>query len=113
MVELADAVGHAASAAGGGVTIGWIAKFLIQNWIKAHDSRADKIGEALEKVAAKLGSIAVELGKVEVRLGALETSAAKAGEFGEKIAILGTRLTTAERNLNGLGQKLRSRPNGD
>ncbi len=109
-MELTDLASHAASGATGVVSMGWIAKALIQNWIKrqeakdaANDKKADKTAEAMQ-------SVAVELGKIGVRMEAFDKVADRLAKQAEDVAVLKTEMHTVKHNLNGLGAKLRSHP---
>lgn len=102
-MELVDAATHAASAAGGGLGIGFVAKVLIQNWIKSHDKRADKTGDAIH-------AMAVELKGIGTRLDIFEKVVAAVSDQGRHVAVLQTEMKTVRENLNGLGAKIRSIP---
>jgi hypothetical protein len=96
---------HVASAltgvAGGAGSIGLVAKYIIQHWIKNHDKRADKMGDGMQAVA-------VELAKVGVKLEALEKVVERVGRRGEDVAVLKSEMKVVRENLNGLGAKFRS-----
>lgn len=111
-MEAPDIVTHATAAVGGSVTMGALAKYLIQNWIKKHDERADKTGEALqdlgEKTATALEAIRIELGKISIRLEGLQRSSDATVEYGKTIAVMEVRIADFGRCLNGLGQKVKN-----
>jgi hypothetical protein len=90
-----------AGVVGGGGTIGMITKVLVQNWIKNHDKRNDKVGDGMQ-------AMAIEMAKVSVRLEDFAKVAERVGKQGEDVAVLKTQVGTIKENLNGLGAKLRS-----
>ncbi len=100
-MEITDAATHAASGAGGVLSMGYIAKILIQNWIRKQDQKSDEVGKAIQGVA-------VELAKVGVKLEGLQRSAEATNRYGEAIAVLQTKVEDLSRCINGLGQKVRA-----
>jgi hypothetical protein len=115
-MELADLATHGASALGGSVTIGLVAKILIQNWIKSKDEQTAKNGadlkEHTDKTGTTLTAVVVELAKIGVRLDGLQRTADASTKYGESIAVLQSKLEDTNRCLNGLGQKVRNLGNG-
>lgn len=107
-MELTDAATHAASGAGGVLSMGLLAKVLIQRWIKERDKMDEDVKGVLTAVGEKLTTVAVELGKIGVKLEMLQRSADASAQYGAAIAVLQTRVDDLGKNLNGLGQKVKS-----
>ena len=105
-IEMTDAATHLASGGAGVVSMGYIAKVLIQNWIKKKDERDDKTAEAFLTVA-------VELGKIGVRLEGLQRTSDASTRYGEAIAVLREKTEGLEKDFNGLGRKVRGLLNGE
>lgn len=100
MTELADIVVPAASAAGGGLTVGWIAKLLIQNWLKKH--------EAME---SSVGTMLIQLTRIEERVSTLQRAEERARDQGRDIAVIQKQIEEFREDLNGVGRKVRSMEN--
>jgi uncharacterized membrane protein YqiK len=111
-METPDILGTAGAGAGGVITMGAIAKWLIQNWIKKHDDRAEKQAEAhrglADVMAQSLEAIRVELGKISVRLEMLQETSSAMVEIGKTVAVMEVRIADFGKCLNGLGQKVRN-----
>lgn len=110
-MEVPDILGTAAGGAGGVLTMGVLAKILIQNWIKNQEKHADQTRDELKTTTEKnnqaLQDIAVALGQIGVKLENLQRTADMTVKYGEAIAVLQVRTEDFGRNLNGLGQKVK------
>lgn len=110
-METPDIISHATTALGASATMGAIAKFMIQNWIKKQEDRAVKTAEALQahgdKTAEAMEGVRIELAKMSVKLETLQRTAEATAEYGKIIAVLQTRFEEYNRHLNNLGQKVR------
>lgn len=112
-MEMTDAATHLASGGAGVVSMGYIAKVLIQNWIKKQEEK-DKIQEQKsDKTAEALTAVAVELAKVGVRMEGLQRSADASTLYGEAIAVLKEQMKDLKKDFNGLGNKVRGLANGE
>lgn len=106
------ALSAAGGTAGGAITIGLIARILIANWIKGHEAKVEKIESAqtenVEKTNDKLTAIQITLGEIKTQISGLQKLADASIEHGKAIAILNVQMTATEKDLNGLGHKLRN-----
>ncbi len=95
-MDLSDIAVPAASAAGGAITTAWLAKVLIQNWLKKHD--------AMEVL---LQTMLVQMTRIEERVSALQRAEERARDQGRDIAVIEKQLEEFRADLNGVGRKVR------
>lgn len=91
-----DIITPALSAAGGGLTVGWIAKLMIQNWLKKHDD-----------MAANVQSMTIQLTRIEERVSTLQRTEERTHAQDRILAVLQTQLADFKEDLNGVGRKVR------
>lgn len=63
--EMSTLITGATSAAGGAVTVGWIAKVLIQRYLRENDKKHELSATGMAMIANKLSDIALEIAVVK------------------------------------------------
>jgi hypothetical protein len=96
-MELSEIAIPAASAVSGGVTVGWIAKTMIQNWLKKHDDMASSVQTML-----------IQLTRIEERVNTLQRAEERSKDQAQKLAVIESQLGEFKDDLNGVGRKLRA-----
>lgn len=86
----------AVSAAGGGLTVGWIAKLMIQNWLKKHDD-----------MAASVQTMMIQLTRIEERVSTLQRTEERTHAQDRILAVLQQQMSEFKDDLNGVGRKVR------
>lgn len=90
----------AVSAAGGGLTMAWVAKLMIQRWLLKNDQNH-------EKWALSIQNILIQLTRIEERVSTLQRAEERTHEQDRTIAVLQAQLAELKEDLNGVGRKVR------
>ncbi len=110
-MEAPDLISTAAGGAGGVITMGALAKWLIQNWIKKHEERSEKNTAAIQSVAERtataLEAIKIEIAKISTKLEMLQAVTESVAQYGQTLAVLKHQSEALGASLNGLGQKVK------
>lgn len=96
-MDLVEVAVPAISAAGGGLTVGWLLRLGVQRYLKAHDA-----------MEAALHSMLIQLTRIEERVSTLQRGEERAQTQERSIAIMQTQVAELKEDLNGVGRKLRS-----
>lgn len=86
----------ALSAAGGALTTGWIAKTLIQNWLKKHDDMASEVRQML-----------IQVTRIDEKVSTLQRTEERTHQQDRILAVIQTQLAEFQNDLNGVGRKVR------
>lgn len=96
MMGLEEVAVPALSAAGGGLTVGWIAKVMIQRFLKGHDD-----------LTAEVRSMLIQLTRMEEQLKTLQRGEQTIREQDRALAVMAKEIEEFRQDLNGLGRKVR------
>jgi hypothetical protein len=96
-MDLSDVAVPAMSAAGGGLTVGWIAKVLIQRLLQSHDN-----------VVNEIRAMVVQLTRVEERVTTLQRTEERTHAQDRILAVMQSQLAEFKDDLNGVGRKVRA-----
>ncbi len=94
-MDVAEIAVPAVSAAGGGLTVVWVAKVMLKNWLKKHD----ELGLAVQAAVTLLT-------RIDERVIQLLKTEERTREQDKSIAVLETRIDTVVKDLNGLGSRV-------
>lgn len=98
-----DVVVPAVSAIGGGVSVGWVAKVLLQNWFKRNEENHDK-------AATQIQSMSIGMTRIEEQLKVLGRIEAASRDQDKVLAVLQARFEKLMDDVNRMGRKLRENP---
>lgn len=96
----ADLLTPAVSAVGGGLTVGWIAKLMIQNWIRRNEASHDAASKSIQ-------SIQISLTRIEEQTRIMARIEDQVRSQDKSVAVMESQLKKLIEDVNGLGQKLR------
>jgi len=88
----------AISAAGGGLTVAWFAKLLLNNWLTKHNEMATAFQEMSKEVA-----------KFQVYVGFFEKEKDTTARTSAKIHLIEERLVSLEKEMRDLAREVRKR----
>lgn len=94
---MAEVAVPAMSAAGGGLTVGWVAKVLIQRLLQSHDN-----------VVNEIRAMVIQLTRVEERVTTLQRTEERTHAQDRMLAVIQNQMTEFKEDLNGVGRKLRT-----
>jgi SMC interacting uncharacterized protein involved in chromosome segregation len=100
-MELTEIAGPIASTAVGGITVGGIAKVLIQNWIKRNDTNHERWQQAIQQIM-------IAITRLEENVKALKNMEERHLKQIETAAVLSSQVEKLSRDVNGLGGKFRN-----
>lgn len=89
----ADVILPALSAAGGGLTVGWIAKLLITSWFKKH-----------EQMAEALHTVTIQLTRIEERVTALQRAEERLKGWETALAVMKQKLDDLEERVTAVAE---------
>ena len=95
-MAIEDIAVPALSAAGGGLTVGWVAKTLITNWLNK-----------LDDMASALQSLIIQTTRIEERVSTLQRTEERTHAQDRILAIVQTKLDELQQDVNGVGRKIR------
>jgi methyl-accepting chemotaxis protein len=109
--SLEQILGPAAGTAGGALTAGWIAKTLIQRFLKTNDEKHKSSAEALAKlgkasrlshdqITEKLTKIATDLAVIKSRMGEVLHIREQVADNGKQIAVSNERIASNSEDID-------------
>ena len=95
-----DLLTPAVSAVGGGLTVGWIAKVMIQNWIRRNE-------QSHEQNSKSIHEIQIALTRIEEQTRGMSRIEDQVRSQDKSVAVMESQLKKLIDDLNAIGQKLR------
>lgn len=96
MMGNTDVIIPALSAAGGGLTVGWMAKLMIQNWLKKHDD-----------MASLMHAMTIQLTRVEERVSTLQRMEERTQAQDRALAVMQAQITEMQGYLDSVQRRMR------